>query len=89
MSDFVAGVFSATGKPYFSTSGHPAMLAHRMRSPSWELKRRPGIVSAPGATAGETVGMQNTVSSGRMTAGFEYIGPKYDWAAKELGLKVA
>jgi GNAT superfamily N-acetyltransferase len=88
MSDFLAGVFIATGKPYFSTTGHPATIAHRIRSASWQMRRKPGIVSAPGPGGAEKTGMRQVMSRDRITAGFEYVGPAYESEARELGLSV-
>ena len=33
MSEFVASLFAATGKPYVSTTSHPAMIRHRALAP--------------------------------------------------------
>ena len=73
MSEFVASLFVAGRKPYFSTTGHPGMIAHRARSPLWRSVRRPGIVGRQGRTS-SALGMQPG-GPVRITAGFEYVGP--------------
>lgn len=74
MSEFVASLYVATGRPYFSTTSHPGMIAHRMRSPLWRMRRGPGIAASLGRTS-RTPGMRRTAGSARITAGFEYVGP--------------
>jgi len=75
MSDFIASLYVATGRPYFSTTSHPAMIRHRATSPLWKMHRRPRMVSVPGKTSGAKVGVSASNSFGRNTAGFEYVGP--------------
>lgn len=84
MSDFVASLFVATGKPYFSTTSHPAMIHHRMNSPLWRTTRKPGMCSRSGMRSADTSGMARTNSRGRNTASFEYVGPPRIEAAKIL-----
>jgi hypothetical protein len=74
MSEFIASVFVATGKPYFSTTSHPAMIRHRLGSQLWRMHRKPGMVGRSGVTSRKTTGMSGTNSRGRNTAGFEYVG---------------
>lgn len=80
MSEFIASLFSATGKPFTSTTSHPAMIRHRLRSPRWHCHRKPGMVSPSGKrSAGERdPGLGATLSIDRITAGFRYIGPPAD-----------
>ena len=67
MSEFVARLYRATGKPYFSTTSHPALIRHRCRSPLWRVTRKPRMKTPHGnAMSGSTH---------RITAGFEYVGP--------------
>jgi hypothetical protein len=75
MSEVIASLFIATGKPYFSTTSHPALIRHRAMSPLWKMHRKPGMVGRCGATSRRTTGMSDTNSRGRNTAGFEYVGP--------------
>lgn len=72
LNDAVAQHFINMGKRYSGVASHPAMIAHRMRSPNWELKRKPGRVPPNGKTG------KMKSSSNRITASFEYIGKKDD-----------
>ena len=86
MSDFVASLYASTGKPYFSTTSHPAMIAHRARSKLWHMRRPPTFASRSGATSRNTCGMADTNSRGRITAGFEYVGPARCVEARSFGI---
>jgi energy-coupling factor transporter ATP-binding protein EcfA2 len=86
MSEFVASVFVATGKPYFSTTSHPAMIHHRMNSPLWRMHRQPGMVARAGPGSAATSGMARTSSRGRNTAGFEFIGRGRTKDARAFGI---
>lgn len=81
MSEFVASLFVATGKPYRSTTSHPAMIRHRLRSPKWNCVRTPGMGPAknPGV-------ISKSRAVYRLTASFEYIGPANEAQAETLGV---
>jgi energy-coupling factor transporter ATP-binding protein EcfA2 len=70
LSEFVASLFQGCGKPYRSTTSHPGMIRHRLRSPLWRCLRAPSMVSQQGASD-----VVLSHSSARLTAGFEYTGP--------------
>lgn len=72
LSDYVASLFVATGKPYFSTTGNPAMIESRRKSPNWRMVRPIGISSRQSPSSSES---HMNVAWDRFTAGFEYIGP--------------
>ncbi len=74
MSEFVARLYRAAGRPYFSTTAHPAMIGHRMRSPLWRIVRKPGPSHVPGRNSTAPF-MLRAASGARITAGFEYVGP--------------
>jgi len=40
MSEFIASAFKAVAKHYRGTTGHPAFIQHRLRSPLWRVVRR-------------------------------------------------
>jgi len=84
MAAYIASLFVATGKPYFSTSSHPAVIHHRMNSPLWRMTRRPGMVSQISPSGAGKTGMEMALSLGRFTAGFEYVGPVRIAEAKVL-----
>lgn len=95
MSEFVAGMYLATGKPYRSVTSHPAMMRHRAKSPVWKMIRKPGMM--PAANSGNVGGFGKaskverkkafalSTSSGRLTASFEFVGPVRQ-EAKRLGV---
>jgi GNAT superfamily N-acetyltransferase len=86
LSEFIASLFIATGKPYFSTTSHPAMIAHRLNSPIWKMHRKPRMVSRHAPSSSATTSMSDTCSRGRNTAGFEYIGPARTDEAQRPGI---
>jgi len=83
ISEFVASLYVARGRPYYSATAHPAMIAHRMRSPLWRLYRRPGISRPAGRTSGV---LGRPAGIARITAGFEYVGPARPLEAERFGL---
>ena len=87
MSEFVAGVFRATGKPYFSTTSNPAMIRHRSRSGLWKLKRTPSLAGGSRRN-GSAVSrkLRRTAALNRLTAGFEFVGPALPIDARRLGV---
>lgn len=84
MSAFVASLFVATGKPYFSSTSHPAMVRHRMRSKLWRTTCKPTIQRSHGG--GKSTGMRATSSTSRITAGFEFRGEARREAARAFGI---
>ena len=85
MSEFVAGVFRATGKAYRSTTSNPAMIFHRARSGLWHMTRKPSHVS------GTHSGMKKRqkackASDRRLTASFEFRGPTRTEEARGFGI---
>lgn len=86
LSAFVASLFTATGRPYFSTTSHPSMIRHRAASPLWRMTRRPGMVSKIGCSGAGQTGMAAALSTERITAGFEYAGPARSEEARRLGV---
>jgi ABC-type lipoprotein export system ATPase subunit len=89
LSEFVAGVMKATGKPYRSTTANPAMIRHRLRSPLWRMTRGPGTRIGWDGKAGTGVAkhLNQTRASNRLTVGFEYIGPKRVEDARRFGVR--
>lgn len=81
MSDFVAGMYRATGKPYRSVTGNPAMIAHRARAPNWRMTRPPSRANVPTARR-----LKRTTSAARITASFEYAGSPRIEDARKFGV---
>jgi GNAT superfamily N-acetyltransferase len=86
LSDFVAGLYASTGKPYFSTTSHPAMIHHRANSPLWKMRRAPAPVSRHARSSRDKTCMADSNSRERITAGFEFVGPPRPRDARRLGV---
>lgn len=86
LSEFVAGVMKATGKPYFSVTSNPAMIHHRARSPLWHMYRKPSQSPLNTAQIGPIQLLNNTVATGRLCAGFRYVGPARPEDARRFGI---
>jgi energy-coupling factor transporter ATP-binding protein EcfA2 len=85
MSEFVAGLFASTNKPYRSTTSHPAMIRHRLRSPNWACVRRPGLgVAKQSESSMKSLGKSRACY--RLTASFEWIGKADHEKAMALGV---
>lgn len=71
LSEYMASLYAATGKPYLSTTSSPSMIQHRARSPLWKMRRLPGHLAT------RHRGLTHAPKSGgrRLTAGFDYVGP--------------
>jgi energy-coupling factor transporter ATP-binding protein EcfA2 len=82
LSEFVAGLFAATGKPYYSVTANPAMVRHRARSPLWQMHRRP---SRSGRN-NKLVSLNRSAARNRFTAGFRYVGPARREEAEAFGI---
>jgi GTPase SAR1 family protein len=83
MSEFVAGLYQATGKGYTSTTSSPSMMHHRARSKQWSMRRKPSLGKEH---AGDLKGRSH--SRGRLIASFRYLGPPRREEAKAFGLRV-
>jgi hypothetical protein len=88
MSEFVASLFAATGKPYRSMTSHPAMIHHRAKSPRWRMGRPPSRVRPRQRKLLPMAAWDQTLSSRRMTASFEYVGEGRAEIAAEFGICV-
>jgi energy-coupling factor transporter ATP-binding protein EcfA2 len=78
LSEYVASLFVATGKPYRDTTAHPGHVQHRIRSHLWKCVRSPGLnkpVRRRGRAATPGLGLAATTATDRLTTSFEYIGP--------------
>jgi hypothetical protein len=71
VSEFCAGIYAALGMRAFSTTSHPGMIRYRNASPMWRMKRAPSLCSRDTAD-------KMRRSTARVTAGFEYVGPRID-----------
>ena len=82
LSEFVAALFRATGKPYTSVTGNPSMIWHRARSPLWKMTRKPGRQN----NQHRGLGGRKSAATDRFTAGFQYVGPIRREEAKAFGV---
>jgi predicted ABC-type transport system involved in lysophospholipase L1 biosynthesis ATPase subunit/GNAT superfamily N-acetyltransferase len=75
LAEFCASFFLAKGGRVFSTTSHPAVIHHRIRSPLWRCHRlnRASAAGRGGAFGGPRA--YKGTSRRRITGGFEYIGP--------------
>jgi len=82
MADRVASMMRATGKPVYDRMAHPAMIWTRAKSTNWRMTGKPGRISPVGKSSARP-SMKATSASGRVTAGFKYVGRiDYDGARK-------
>jgi len=87
LSEFVGGVMKCLGKPYMSTTGNPAMIRHRAKSPNWKMVRKPSRTSLDGGEKKSPAkGMVVTRAVNRFTTGFKYVGPARPEDARRLGV---
>jgi hypothetical protein len=70
VSSWVASLWTGLGLRASSTTTHPAFIAARQRSPLWRMTRTPSLA---GASREKSSRVRH--AAGRLTAGFEYIGP--------------
>ena len=69
LSDFAASLWAGLGYRAISTTTHPAMIRARLRSPNWQMHRRPSFA------AGHEGRLRHATT--RLTAGFRYVGPAW------------
>lgn len=84
LANFVASIFAATGKPYRSTTSHPAFIASRRRSKLWRMTIKPQLRSAGCASSNRSIVAAAAVN--RTPASFEYVGPPNHRDAAEFGI---
>lgn len=86
LSEFVGSMMVATGKSFFSTTGHPGMIAHRRKSRFWKCVREPKVGKPRSENAPGSCGMRKTIAFDRITGGFEYVGPSRPDEARAAGI---
>lgn len=77
VSEFMAQQVRTMGFRFTSTSSHPSMINHRLKSPKWKCIRKASHVARGGNTSKRwnSPGVKS-VSRSRITASFEFIGSK-------------
>ena len=83
LSEFVASLFVATGKRYCSRTSHPAMIRHRASSKLWKMT---GGISFGRKHTGQCAAFNRSAALARLTAGFRFVGPANDEAARMFGI---
>ena len=84
MSEFVASMYRATGKPYSSVTSNPAMIQHRARSKNWDMRR--GLSRVPPLGKSGVLSDCKSNSVDRYTASFDYVGEARREDAKLFGV---
>lgn len=69
LSEFCGHYLKTIGKKFISTTSHPAMIGHRVKSPKWVMTRDIGHLRVS-----KTGVLKAAISSRRLTASFEYVG---------------
>jgi Acetyltransferase (GNAT) family len=87
LSDFVASLMVGAGTAYRSSTGHPAMILHRCRSPNWRLTRKPGLTNRNATESSKGFQFARSRAVARFTAGFQYIGPTRTDEAVRFGIE--
>jgi GNAT superfamily N-acetyltransferase len=91
MANYISSIYRATGKPVFITSSHPAVIRAYNKSPLWAMRRPPSMTAKRGRTSSLRRGIERTLATARITAGFEYVGPAMptDQAEKFIGRSIS
>jgi ABC-type Mn2+/Zn2+ transport system ATPase subunit len=69
LSEFCGHYLKQRGKNFISTTSHPAMIGHRIKSDKWVMTRKIGHLRVS-----KTGVLKAAISSRRLTASFEYVG---------------
>jgi len=81
LSEFCASIWAGLGGRASSTTSHPSMIRYRSTSPNWH-RHRLGRTSPVGHTGrfalSSKTGKYEGNSCGRVTGGFQYVGPPMD-----------
>jgi GNAT superfamily N-acetyltransferase len=73
LSEYHGGLWRAAGYRFRAVASHPAVVAHRARSPLWNMDRAPSL--KPPHQGRPLAGSER-----RLTASFEYVGPRLSLA---------
>jgi ABC-type dipeptide/oligopeptide/nickel transport system ATPase subunit/GNAT superfamily N-acetyltransferase len=84
LHNYLASLFHATGKPYFSSTSHPAVVATLAQQSDWIMTRKPSLAGKFGKNAVRRG--DKTAAHQRLTASFEYVGEARPHDAVEFGV---
>ena len=76
LSDKIAEIYAATGKPYYMTMAHPWMLRRAYAHP--EMWRPTSDLRVRGSSRGRTATGGANAHNDRLTASFRWVGPTSD-----------
>lgn len=80
LSSYCASMWAGLGYRAIISTGHPALMAQRQRSPHWRMTR------APATTRRGHHSIDKTRATDRNVASFEYIGPPLDFKTAQRTL---
>lgn len=72
MSEAMGDLMLSEGKTFISTTSHPSMINHRLKSTKWVMTSKPKRQSGGCATAEKS--LLKTDSKNRLTCSFRYVG---------------
>ncbi|HEY2251698.1 MAG TPA: ABC transporter ATP-binding protein, partial [Planctomycetaceae bacterium] len=68
---------------YCSRTSHPAMIRHRAASKLWQMN---GGIAFGRKQTGQCTAFNRSAALARLTAGFRFVGPANEEAARMFGL---
>ncbi|PIZ04085.1 MAG: ABC transporter ATP-binding protein [Gammaproteobacteria bacterium CG_4_10_14_0_8_um_filter_38_16] len=71
LSEFLGNWLKSNSKKFISITGHPSMIHYRSKSEKWHMTRKPSHVTSAKQSFDS---LNNSKSSNRLTASFEYRG---------------
>lgn len=86
LQEFVASIYSATGRPFRTSTSHPSLIRSRAKSINWKMIKSPDINTLSRNAKARAASLNKTVASNRLTATFEYVGPRDPENARKFGL---
>jgi hypothetical protein len=78
LSDFCSSLWAGLGYRVLSTTSHPAHMRKRAAGALWRLTRAPGLTARDVGGSKSARAIASSRATDRLTAGFEYVGPKLD-----------
>jgi ABC-type molybdenum transport system ATPase subunit/photorepair protein PhrA len=87
LSETVAAAMKALKGVYRSTTGNPAMIRHRARSPLWQRTTKSVAIAPVKSTSKDyRKGFTNRAKTNRIAIGFKFVGPARPDLARLFGL---
>lgn len=73
LSEAMGDLMLSEGKSFISTTSHPSMINHRLKSPKWEMTRKPSRGTKV-KTSHRVKNLANSNAINRLTCSFRYVG---------------